>query len=94
MGTVTQKPQGKNEIPIQTGSNARVTCGRPSFRDITRVQWNAFLAVFLGWASDGFDFSILSFLLIDIKRTFTVDKAIAGALGRVTLSYVSAWWVD
>jgi SHS family lactate transporter-like MFS transporter len=36
---------------------------------------------------DGFDFSILSFLLIDIEHSFTVDKALAGALGSVTLLF-------
>ena len=66
--------QVKIEIPIQTDSNVRVTGGRSTFRDITRIQWNAFFAAFLGWALDGFDFSILSFLLIDIEHTFTVDK--------------------
>ena len=80
-------PQGKIEIPTQTNSKGRVTGGRSTFRDITRIQWNAFFAAFLGWASDGFDFSILSFLLIDIERTFTVDKALAGALGTVTLMF-------
>ena len=80
-------PQGKIEIPIQTGSDGRVTGRRSTFRDITRIQWNAFFAAFLGWASDGFDFSILSFLLIDIERSFTVDKALAGALGTVTLMF-------
>jgi hypothetical protein len=49
-------PEGEIEIPIQTSPNARVTGGRSTFRDITRTQWNAFFAVFLGWASDGFDF--------------------------------------
>ena len=70
---------GKAEIPVQTA--------RSTFRDITKSQWNAFFAAFLGWALDGFDFSILSFLLIDIERSFTVDKALAGALGTVTLMF-------
>ena len=72
---------------IQTASNTRVLSGRSTFRDVTRIQWNAFFAAFLGWALDGFDFSILSFLLIDIEHSFTVDKALAGALGTVTLMF-------
>jgi SHS family lactate transporter-like MFS transporter len=74
-------------IPAQTDSNARAPGARSTFRDVTRVQWNAFFAAFLGWALDGFDFSILSFLLIDIEHSFTVDKALAGALGTVTLVF-------
>jgi SHS family lactate transporter-like MFS transporter len=75
------------EMPVQTDSSARVPSRRSTFRDVTRVQWNAFFAAFLGWGLDGFDFSILSFLLIDIQHSFTVDKALAGALGTVTLMF-------
>jgi MFS transporter, SHS family, lactate transporter len=71
---------------VQSASNARAPRGS-RFRDVTRDQWNAFFAAFLGWALDGFDFSILSFVLIDIERSFTVDKALAGALGTVTLMF-------
>src|ERR1700680_2497333 len=79
--------EAKIEAPVQTGRNARATGARPTLRDVTRIQWHAFFAAFLGWLLDGFDFSILSFLLIDIERSFTVDKALAGALGTVTLMF-------
>lgn len=36
---------------------------------------------------DGFDFTILTFVLADIQRSFTVDNALAGALGSVTLMF-------
>jgi MFS transporter, SHS family, lactate transporter len=58
-----------------------------TFQDLTGTQWRAFFAAFLGWLLDGFDFSILTFLLIDIERSFTVDKALVGALGTVTLIF-------
>lgn len=73
--------------PAQIGSDSRVPGSRSIFGDVTRTQWNAFFAAFLGWAFDGFDFSILSFLLLDIQQSFTVDKALAGALGTVTLVF-------
>lgn len=57
----------------------------PWFRQVGRDQWRAFLATFLGWLLDGFDFTILTFVLIDIQHSFTVDRALAGALGTVTL---------
>lgn len=41
--------------------------------------------MFLGWIVDSFDFNILAFILIDIQKSFTVDRALAGALGTVTL---------
>jgi MFS transporter, SHS family, lactate transporter len=59
----------------------------PRLRDVTAAQWYAFFAAFLGWLLDGFDFSILTFLLIDIQHSFSVDKALAGALGTVTLFF-------
>jgi MFS transporter, SHS family, lactate transporter len=57
----------------------------PWYQQVTREQWRAFWAVFLGWVVDAFDFNILTFVLIDIQRSFTVDRTLAGALGTVTL---------
>src|SRR6478736_3492817 len=57
----------------------------PWYRQVTRAQWNAFFASFLGWMLDGFDATILSFILVDIQRSFTVSKALVGALGTVML---------
>jgi len=57
----------------------------PWWHEVTPAQWRAFWAVFLGWIVDSFDFNILAFIVIDIQRSFTVDRALAGALGTVTL---------
>jgi SHS family lactate transporter-like MFS transporter len=57
----------------------------PWYRQVTREQWRAFWAVFLGWIVDSFDFNILTFIIIDIRREFSIDAAAAGALGTVTL---------
>jgi SHS family lactate transporter-like MFS transporter len=59
--------------------------GLPWYREVNRGQWRAFWATFLGWALDGFDFTILTFVIIDIQDSFTVDRALAGALGTITL---------
>jgi SHS family lactate transporter-like MFS transporter len=59
----------------------------PWYRQVSRDQWKAFLGCYLGWVLDGFDFTILTFLLVDIQRSFTVDKALAGALGTITLIF-------
>lgn len=58
----------------------------PWYRQVTRDQWRAFWAVFLGWIVDSFDFNILTFIVIDIQHSFSVDRALAGALGTVTLA--------
>jgi SHS family lactate transporter-like MFS transporter len=57
----------------------------PWYRQVSRDQWRAFWAVFLGWVIDAFDFNIMTFILIDIQKSFTIDRALAGALGTVTL---------
>jgi SHS family lactate transporter-like MFS transporter len=56
-----------------------------STRELTRDQKRAFIATFLGWMFDGFDFTVLTFILIDIQKTFAIDAVLAGALGTVTL---------
>jgi SHS family lactate transporter-like MFS transporter len=57
------------------------------FRSLTSPQKRAFAAAFFGWMLDGFDFTILTFVLADIQQSFTVDNALAGALGTVTLMF-------
>lgn len=57
------------------------------FPSLTSAQKRAFAAAFFGWMLDGFDFTILTFVLADIQRSFTVDNALAGALGTVTLMF-------
>ena len=59
----------------------------PWYRQVDGRQWRAFLATFFGWLLDGFDFTIMTFILIDIQESFTVDAALAGALGTVTLLF-------
>lgn len=73
------KPVGAS-MPVHAIDNAR-----PWYTQVTKDQWFAFMAVFLGWIVDAFDFNILAFILIDIEKSFTVDRALAGALGTVTL---------
>jgi SHS family lactate transporter-like MFS transporter len=57
------------------------------YHGVTRDQWRAFFAAYLGWLFDGFDFTILTFLLVDIQRSFTVNNALAGALLSVSLMF-------
>ena len=59
----------------------------PWYRQVNGEQWRAFLATFFGWMLDGFDFTIMTFILIDIQQSFTVNSALAGALGTVTLMF-------
>ena len=57
----------------------------PWYRQVSGEQWRAFWATFIGWIVDAFDFNILSFIVLDIQRSFTVNSFLAGALATVTL---------
>jgi len=57
------------------------------YRQVTREQWRAFVACYLAWTLDGFDFTILTFLLVDIRRSFGVSSALLGLLGTITLIF-------
>ena len=61
---------------------------QPWYREVSRQQWKTFLTTFAAWTLDAFDFTILTFVLIDIQQSFTVNKALAGALGTVMLVYL------
>src|SRR5438105_15057094 len=74
-------------VPIPVAAAPRRAPTEPWYREVTREQWKAFLAAYLGWVLDAFDFTILTFLLVDIQRSFTINSALAGALGSVTLLF-------
>jgi MFS transporter, SHS family, lactate transporter len=74
MSTIVDSPAV--EVPLAT----------PWYREISHEQWHAFWAAFMGWVVDAFDFNILAFILIDIQKSFTVGRALVGALGTVTLA--------
>jgi SHS family lactate transporter-like MFS transporter len=59
----------------------------PWYRQVTPQQWKTFLTTFTAWTLDSFDFTILTFVLIDIQQSFSVNRALAGALGTVTLLF-------
>jgi SHS family lactate transporter-like MFS transporter len=57
------------------------------YRQVSREQWKAFLATFFAWVIDAFDFTILTFVLVNIQKSFSIDAALAGLLGTVTLVF-------
>src|SRR5436190_1608492 len=82
------RDSGSSGASIRLHSSRHVTAKPFAWRrEITRDQWRAFFAAYLGWLLDGFDFTIITFLLVDIQRSFTVNAALAGALGTVTLMF-------
>ncbi len=80
----TEDPAGPPSTTSVSGGT-RPTAEATSIRDVTPAQWRAFWAVMLGWIVYSFDFNILAFIVIDIQQSFTVDRALAGLLGTITL---------
>jgi SHS family lactate transporter-like MFS transporter len=60
---------------------------QPWYREVSRQQWKTFLTTFAAWTLDAFDFTIITFVLTDIRRSFEVNLALAGALATVTLLF-------
>jgi SHS family lactate transporter-like MFS transporter len=59
----------------------------PWYRQVSAAQWKVFLTTFFAWVLDAFDFTILTFVLADIQQSFSINKALAGLLGTVTLLF-------
>ena len=56
--------------------------------EVTSDQWKAFVAAYLAGSSMPSTSLILDvFLVVDIQRSFTVNSALAGALGTVTPAF-------
>jgi SHS family lactate transporter-like MFS transporter len=73
---------GDRDCPPETG-----TVPSPWHRQVSRDQWKAFLTTFAAWVLDAFDFTILTFVLVNIQQSFSVNNALAGLLGTVTLIF-------
>jgi SHS family lactate transporter-like MFS transporter len=68
-------------------SDERAVSSLPWYRQVSAEQRKAFLATFFAWVLDAFDFTILTFVLVNIRESFAVNAALAGALGTVTLMF-------
>lgn len=57
------------------------------YRELSPDQRKAYLTTFFAWVLDAFDFTILTFVIVNIQQSFSVNAALAGALGTVTLMF-------
>ena len=57
------------------------------YRELSPDQRKAYLTTFFAWVLDAFDFTILTFVIVNIQESFSVNAALAGALGTVTLMF-------
>jgi len=69
---------------------------QPWWREPTKDHWYAFIAVWLGWTLDAFDFTVFLFLLVPIATEFHAGLTLVVLVGSMTM-WRSAiipgpWW--
>jgi MFS transporter, SHS family, lactate transporter len=70
----------------------------PWWREPTKDQWHAFIAAWLGWTLDAFDFTVFLFLLVPIAKEFNADLTLVVLVGSLTIwmrlvGAVAAGWM-
>jgi SHS family lactate transporter-like MFS transporter len=57
----------------------------PWWKEPTRDQWNAYVAAWLGWTLDAFDFTIFLLIMLPISQEFNVPLTAVAAVFTITL---------
>jgi MFS transporter, SHS family, lactate transporter len=70
----------------------------PWWREPTKENWYAFIASWLGWTLDAFDFTVFLFLLVPIAKEFNADLTLVVLVGSLTMwmrffGAVAAGWM-
>jgi len=73
---------------------------QPWWREPTKDQWYAFIAAWLGWTLDAFDFTVFLFLLVPIAKEFHADLTWVVLVGSLTMymrfagAIAAGWMAD
>src|ERR1051326_7249926 len=72
----------------------------PWWKEPTRDQWNAYIAAWLGWTLDAFDFTVFLVLLVPIAKEFDAPLTSVALVTTLTLvmrllgAVASGWMAD
>ncbi|HEX4894595.1 MAG TPA: MFS transporter, partial [Hyphomicrobiaceae bacterium] len=83
-------------------TTATETSGRamPWWREPTKDQWSAWVAGWLGWMLDAFDFTIFFLVMVAISKEFDVSLTLVAGTVTFTLwlrlvgAFASGWLCD
>jgi MFS transporter, SHS family, lactate transporter len=93
MSYASRSPSGGHQ-------SAQPQSGQSWWREPTKENWYAFIAAWLGWTLDAFDFTVFLFLLVPIAKEFNADLTLVVLVGSLTMwmrffgSIAAGWMAD
>src|SRR3979490_3639441 len=72
----------------------------PWWKEPTKEQWNAYIAAWLGWTLDAFDFTVFLLIMVPIAKEFDVPLTDVALVFTLTLwmrlvgAVASGWLTD
>jgi SHS family sialic acid transporter-like MFS transporter len=61
----------------------------PWYKQVSKTQWNTLLGAWLGWALDGLDFLMITYVLTDISKDLHLSLTVASTL--VLATFATRW---
>ena len=73
-------------MPEVASVSASYSSATPWYRTVTPTQWRVLAAAKLGWMLDAMDFMLFAMAIGQLRAYFSMNDAMAGLLGTVTLA--------